>query len=333
MIAGEQDVRIAQLASPMKRLDYPPDVLVDRLDLRAVLPPRDGDLLGVERLAPPADPPRLGLAGRADRLGHGRAAPPLAVFRRRIERVVRPDEAHEEMPREVVPRALDPLGGTAADVGVLPRVGGQDRIVRGVDVPPVARALPVVGVKLRQQAPLLEPVGVRALGRGLGAGVHLALALARVREPPAERARPVAVPAVVAVRLGQVQLAHAPHAVAVIAQPLVVRRRAYRQERAVVRRAEADGLEPAGQADPRRRADGRVRETPREDDALTGDPVQVRRADEVRARRRQVVRPELVRHDQQHVRSLGWIGHKLLLLGKRPHLIPDSPDGNPLRVE
>lgn len=75
------------------------------------------------------------------------------------------------------------------------------------------------------------------------AGLHLAFALDGVREAPRIDDRPVAVATnVVAVRLGEVELADAADVVAVIAQALVVRLPAEREERVVAERADARNL-------------------------------------------------------------------------------------------
>jgi len=58
-----------------------------------------------------------------NRLRHGLSAIPVRILRWRIEWIVRSDEAHEEMPREVAVDLFEPLLGASADPHVLKRFG------------------------------------------------------------------------------------------------------------------------------------------------------------------------------------------------------------------
>jgi len=131
---------------------------------------------------------------------------------------------------------------------------------------------------------------------------------ARVGEAEAVGGGPVAGQAVERIGLGQVELAHAAHAVVVVAQPLVVGGGRAGQVRVVLQGAQVSGLKAGGQGDPGRGADRAVGGDLRETHAPLGKPIDVRRAHSVRPGTAEVVEAVLVVHDQQDVRPIRWGG-------------------------
>jgi len=232
--------------------------------------------------------------------------------------VDRTHEADEVMPWKIVRDVTDPPGGLSAYVAVFPVLGFQHGVPAALVGPADGGAGVVVLAELLEQAFLLEVKVVRA-ERAFGVrealpGVHFALALTGVGEAPSEAAGAISESPVVWVGLGKVQFADASDAIALIPQALVVCPGRAGQVRVVAQRAEPARMQPGGQGDAGRGADGAVGEAPPHQHAARGEAVEVRRADKLVAGGADAVRPMLVGHDEQYVGSVGKLGQDCLLM-------------------
>ena len=301
VVAGKDDDGVTGHAPSFDRLDDPSHLVVDQFDGRAILSARNGDFVVGEVAPAGVDPVRTAFTRAAHGRRHPRVPVPVGVCLGRIEGIVGTHEADEEVPGVIAGHGVDPFGGAAADVGVLEGLRGQHRVVGRVPDPAPRFPGRVVRPEAIEKPLLLQPEPVGTPGMVRHARVHLALALHGMGESPPEHPGPVAVAAVVGVRLGQVQFPHAPHPVLRVPQPGVIGRDMPRQVAVVVQASQPRGLEPAGQADAGGRADRGVGDALGEADPALRQPVEIRRAHERRSRGRQVIVAVLVVHDEEEI--------------------------------
>ena len=151
VVGGVDDVGVVAHAACFEGLEDAADLVVDEGGGGAVLAVAGGYFFRCQVDGAIFHPGGFAAQVAGDGRRHVGLAVARSVFGWRVEWIVRPDKADEEVPGVVVGDALYPLGSATADVGVCKVFGGQDRIAR-VAAPAGARTGAVILVERLQQA-------------------------------------------------------------------------------------------------------------------------------------------------------------------------------------